>query len=263
MRQFVNVRRYRNELLVVSGQRPCPALGGIARQHGTSLILTDPLTDLRSHFCPDSSIGACRRMGRREKREPRLRSTKELHVTFVPVCLMSRARARCAFADICAAVLVCLLATLTFSQESAAQSSKVVATYGAWQINCGTPPGSKNEKCAAVQSVAAEDRPDVGLTVIFLKSADGAKNVLRVVAPLGVLLPRELGLKVDNVDIGRVKYQQCGRVGCLAQVDLSADLENKLKAGQQAIFIIFQTQEAGIGIPISLDGLEKALSSIK
>ena len=47
---------------------------------------------------------------------------------------------------------------------------KVKATIGAWQISCGKPPGSKVEKCAAVQSVTAEDRPNVGLTVIFQKS---------------------------------------------------------------------------------------------
>lgn len=152
---------------------------------------------------------------------------------------------------------------MTVVSPSAAQTGKVVATHGAWQINCGTPPGSKKEKCAAVQSVTAEDRPDVGLTVIFLKSLDGSKKVLRVVAPLGVLLPFELGLKIDSTDIGRVKYQQCGRIGCLAQVDVSGDLETKLKAGSQAIFIIFQTQESGIGIPISLAGLSQALASLK
>jgi invasion protein IalB len=35
-----------------------------------------------------------------------------------------------------------------------------------------------------------------------------------------------------------------------------------LKGGKTAIFIIFQTEEAGIGIPISLAGFAQALASL-
>ena len=45
--------------------------------------------------------------------------------------------------------------------------SVVRETHGAWQVSCRTPPGAKEEKCALVQSVTAEDRPNVGLTVVF------------------------------------------------------------------------------------------------
>ncbi|MGI9410180.1 MAG: invasion associated locus B family protein [Hyphomicrobiaceae bacterium] len=38
---------------------------------------------------------------------------------------------------------------------------------------------------------------------------------------------------------------------------------SRLAAGKTAIFIIFQTEEAGIGIPISLAGFEKGLASLK
>ena len=48
--------------------------------------------------------------------------------------------------------------------------SVVRETHGAWQVSCRTPPGAKEEKCALVQSVTAEDRPNVGLTVVFYKA---------------------------------------------------------------------------------------------
>ena len=63
------------------------------------------------------------------------------------------------------------------------------ARFGDWQMRCETPAGAKNEQCALVQNVAAEDRPNVTLLVIVLKTADGKSRLLRVVAPLGVLLP--------------------------------------------------------------------------
>ena len=36
----------------------------------------------------------------------------------------------------------------------------------------------------------------------------------------------------------------------------------KFKAGKTAWFIVFQTKEAGIGIPVSLDGFPKAIDSL-
>ena len=92
-------------------------------------------------------------------------------------------------------------------------SSQIKATHGAWQLRCGQPPGAKQEKCALVQSVKAEDRPNVSLTVIFLRSYDGKTRILRVVAPLGVLLPTGLGLKIDNVDVGHAPFLKCGPGG--------------------------------------------------
>ena len=45
------------------------------------------------------------------------------------------------------------------------------------------------------------------LTVIVLKTADQKSRLMRVVAPLGVLLPSGLGLKIDQADIGRAGFR--------------------------------------------------------
>lgn len=136
-------------------------------------------------------------------------------------------------------------------------------TIGAWQINCGKPPGSKNEICAAEQTAVDESRPNVGLTVLFLKSLADGKVILRVVAPLGVLLPAGLGLKIDNQDVGNAPFIRCSANGCIAEVIVQDELNQKLKTGKTALFIIFETPDDGIGIPIALDGFGKALTSLK
>ena len=41
---------------------------------------------------------------------------------------------------------------------------------------------------------------------------------MRVVAPLGVLLPSGLGLKIDHADIGRAGFVRCLPNGCIAEV---------------------------------------------
>ncbi len=68
-------------------------------------------------------------------------------------------------------------------------------TFGDWQMRCETPPGAKSEQCALVQNVMAEDRPNLTLLVIALKTADGKSRLLRMVAPLGILIPAGIGLR--------------------------------------------------------------------
>ena len=77
---------------------------------------------------------------------------------------------------------------------------------------------------------------------------------MRVVAPLGVLLPSGLGLKIDHADIGRAGFVRCLPNGCIAEVIMDDELIKKLRTGKTATFIIFQTPEEGIGFPMSLAG---------
>ena len=139
----------------------------------------------------------------------------------------------------------------------------VIAQHGDWQVVCKPPPpGSKEKVCALVQSVTAEDRNNVGLTVYFQVFSNGTR-VLRVFAPLGILLPPGLGLKIDGQDVGNAPFLRCHSFACYAQVVVKDDLTKRLKDGKTAIFVIFQTEEAGIGIPISLNGFAKGLSDLQ
>jgi len=142
---------------------------------------------------------------------------------------------------------------VAFAGAAAAQGV-VKSVHGDWQIRCDTPPGAQSEQCALIQSVTAEDRPNVGLTVIVLKTADQKFRLMRVLAPLGVLLPNGLGLRIDSADVGKVSFVRCLPNGCVAEVVVNDELMTKLRSGQNATFIIFQTPEEGIGIPVSLKG---------
>jgi invasion protein IalB len=136
----------------------------------------------------------------------------------------------------------------------AAAQGVVRSVFNDWQIRCDTPPGSQGEQCALIQSVTAEDRANVGITVIVLKTADQKSRLMRVVAPMGVLLPSGLGLKIDQVDVGRAGFVRCLPSGCVAEVVMDETLIKQLRAGTTATFIIFQTPEEGIGFPMSLKG---------
>ena len=160
---------------------------------------------------------------------------------------------------------ICALATLamlTLPQNQASAQGTVRSVHNDWQIRCDTPPGAQGEQCALMQSVTAEDRPNIGLTVIILKTADKKTRLMRVIAPPGVLLPSGLGLKIDNNEIGRAGFVRCVPNGCVAEVIMDDNLIGKLRTGQTATYIIFQTPEEGIGFPMSLKGFGEGFDKL-
>ena len=129
------------------------------------------------------------------------------------------------------AAALAVLCWLGLTAPASAQGA-VRSVHGDWQIRCDTPPGAQGEQCALIQSVVAEDRSNAGLTVIVLKTADQKSKLMRVVAPLGVLLPSGLGLKLDNVDVGRAGFVRCLPNGCVAEVVMDDKLLGQLQDRQ-------------------------------
>ena len=86
-----------------------------------------------------------------------------------------------------------------------------------WETRCETPPGAASEQCAIIQSVVDDQRPNITLVIIALKTADHKSRLLRVIAPLGVLLPTGLDLKLDADDVGRMGFVRCLPNGCVAE----------------------------------------------
>ena len=155
---------------------------------------------------------------------------------------------------------VVLLGGFTYSPAEA--QGVVKSRFGEWAMVCDTPPGASSEQCALVQNVVAEDRQEMGLSVVVLRTADRKAELLRVLAPLGVLLPNGLGLYIDDKEIGNAFFTRCFNDGCYAEVVLEEKLITALKGGGTATFIVFQTPEEGIGIPIDLEGFTEGFAAL-
>jgi invasion protein IalB len=160
----------------------------------------------------------------------------------------------------------CLLLAF-FSPLAHAQSEvgggQVKAVYGAWKLKCTQIAGAKQQqKCALVQDLKLEDRPNMFLTVLFMRAFDSDKKLLRIVAPLGVVLPAGLGLRVDGADVGNVKFLKCWKFGCLAEVIVDDALVSRFTSGQTASFIVFPTPDSGIGFPAPLAGFAEGMKGL-
>lgn len=160
------------------------------------------------------------------------------------------------------AIIAVLLCAQLFTGPAAFGQGIVKAQHGDWQMSCDTPPGASFEQCAIIQNVTAEDQPNVGLSVIVLRTADRQARLLRVLAPLGVLLPNGLGLNIDGQDMGRVAFVRCLPNGCVAEVIMDDALIETLSSGTAAIFVVFRTPEEGIGIPVSLNGFGAGFAAL-
>jgi len=157
-----------------------------------------------------------------------------------------------------------LSAALAFGVTNPGYTQCVVKSkHGDWQVRCETPPGATREQCALLQSVTAEDRPNVNLVVIVLKTTDGKNRLLRVIAPLGVLLPSGLGLRIDSADVGRAGFVRCLPTGCVAEVVMDDKLIDEMRKGHNATFVIYQTPEEGIGIPLALNGFGDGFDALQ
>ncbi len=139
----------------------------------------------------------------------------------------------------------------------------VKGTFGNWSVRCEVPAGAKAEQCALVQSVTAQDHPGLSAVVIVLRSAENpGGKILRVVVPLGILLPAGLGLRIDDADIGRTGFMRCISTGCVAEVVMDDALTNKLRVGDTAFFVVFQNSEEGIGLPVTLSGFSAGIDAL-
>lgn len=135
------------------------------------------------------------------------------------------------------------------------QSGTVKSNHGAWSLICDRPAGASADQCALMQNVIADDRPEVGLSVVVLKTADRKARILRILAPLGVLLKDGMELYIDNNNIGRAYFTRCFSEGCYVEVEIDDELMKVLRAGKNAVFALREAVDQDrVGIPIELTG---------
>ena len=172
--------------------------------------------------------------------------------------------------------VACTAFAILFSAPAEAQG-QLKNKYGDWQHRCDKPNAAAAEQCILIQNVL--DQADLNLAVVVLKVEDTAataevrkkdanaksvrRPVLRVIAPLGILLPRGLGLKIDEKEVGSTGFVRCLESGCVAEVDMDKTLIDQFSKGKVALFAVFLTPEEGRGLPVTLPGFEQGFALLQ
>ena len=152
-------------------------------------------------------------------------------------------------------LLVACIAAIASPLAAQQQPGTVISNHGAWSLICDRPAGATTDQCALMQNVIADDRPEVGLSVVVLKTADRKAKILRILAPLGVLLKDGMELYIDKNNIGRTYFTRCFSEGCYVEVEIDDELMKVLQAGESAVFSLREAVDQDrVGIPIELTG---------
>jgi invasion protein IalB len=149
-------------------------------------------------------------------------------------------------------------------------SAEVVATHGAWSIECETPPPQEGaavapkKQCGMVQTSFSEKNKKIGIKLVIVRGKQDGKDVtkLRVMAPIGVYLPTGVALEIDGAAVSRVPFTLCIPSSCIALADAQQKTLDKLKKGTKANFIVYFGPGADFPISVSLEGFSAALGAL-
>ena len=147
---------------------------------------------------------------------------------------------------------------------AAAQGKDVVReTHGSWEVRC--LEGTNNCALAQIGSTADGKRALL-VTIQRLKGAktqDGKAILaaMTVQAPLGILIPYGIRIKIDSDQEVPLPVTRCVQNGCVSQAPMLDEAVNKMKRGANAGFsFVLQDQ---VKVNISLSGFTKAYNSIE
>lgn len=151
--------------------------------------------------------------------------------------------------------------------------AEVVGTFGKWKVSCekvavepkeGETEAKMVRSCGIVQATRNEERQNIGLSLVLVKTKQDGKDVVmvRVMAPIGVFLPMGVALEIDGEAISRVPFTRCAPQICMAMGSASDETLTKLKKGKLATFFIYDNPGAGIPMKIDLKGFSDALAAL-
>lgn len=163
-------------------------------------------------------------------------------------------------------------------KEAPAPKAEVVGKFGKWSLTCenvakSTPdgeadasaPAATERSCGIIQGTRNEERKNVGLSLVVLKTKQDGKDavMVRVMAPIGVFLPMGVALEIDGDAISRVPFTRCAPQTCMAMGSASPETLAKMKKGKIATFIIYDGPASGLPLEIELKGFTDALAALE
>ncbi len=167
------------------------------------------------------------------------------------------------FATTIAAAATLLLAGLGTSHAQQGANDELRATHGAWEVRC-----VKGTDTCAMSQVGNTKEGERALLVSIQRVA-GAKTddgtpvqaIMTVQAPLGILLPYGVRIKIDADKVIPLPLSRCIPAGCVSQAPMLNEAVANMKKGSKAVYGIFLERE--VLVDISLSGFTKAFNNLK
>ncbi|MEM9138823.1 MAG: invasion associated locus B family protein [Pseudomonadota bacterium] len=146
-----------------------------------------------------------------------------------------------------------------------APNEELRATHGDWEIRCI----SGSDTCAMSQVGKTSGGERALLVSIQRVSGPNARTqdgkpiqaAMTVQAPLGILIPYGVRIKIDGDKVIPLPLSRCIPAGCVSQAPMLDEAVAKMKKGSKAVYGVFLDKE--VLVDISLRGFTKAYNNLK
>ncbi len=162
-----------------------------------------------------------------------------------------------------APILALSIAAPAVAQTQGVPVSTLKATHGSWEVRC-----FGETDCVMSQlHTRTPETADAVFTVIKpvgLRDANGAaiEALAEIVVPLGIYLPKGLGLQVDSGEPRAAPFERCIPDGCVVRAPISSSMLNQMRNGGTAYLILSSSPTETVRVPISLSGFTAGFNSL-
>ena len=156
-----------------------------------------------------------------------------------------------------ATLLICATARSALSEPSTSPPPTAnTKTFQDWIVRCPTVP--QPMPCDAVQLLIEPQSKQRILSISVAYDAANAKNVVRIVLPLGVWLPNGVTIVAGDTKIEKVVVRRCEAFGCIVEGLLDPKLQESMRKGGAAKIVIFDQTKKPLDLKFSLAGFGAA-----
>ncbi|MBS37149.1 MAG: hypothetical protein CMO26_14650 [Thiotrichales bacterium] len=150
-----------------------------------------------------------------------------------------------------------ILTVLATHTATALAAPEVREVHKDWTVICeaGQDTGSN---CIIVQQKNLKNTDQLALRIEVGHSPQNGQAIMIVTTPLGVSLPPGLSMQVDDHELLKFQYGSCMSAGCVVGTNLTDEMIETFRGGQQANFTFLGGNGQEITVPISLAGYTAA-----
>lgn len=115
-----------------------------------------------------------------------------------------------------------------------------------------------NDICNTQFTLVADTRQLITALNLIEVSGQVNQKVIQAVVPTGRVIPAGVQVKIDDASPATLNYSVCFQDRCIAEAELTDDLVNRMKRGQQMNVTSINFQRQPNPVPITLSGFTAA-----
>lgn len=157
--------------------------------------------------------------------------------------------------------LCLVLGSVSMHAAEGESSERLAGSFGDWSKICVAEDGG--EACHISQTVNQNNSESRLFQTSIGYVGDAITPVVFLSAPLGIYLPRGITLELTETTLLSAVVQRCDGNGCLAVTSIDPSFLAEMLRVKEGRLIFGSSAEQNVAIPISFDGFNDALNSIK